>query len=130
VSRATRHTHRPRQAGPVPTGSPCDACAAKCCRYLALQIDEPEDREDFEDLRWYLCHERTVLYVTDGDWYLHVENDCRFRDDHNRCSIYERRPTMCRQHSPAECERGEPWEYDLKFTELEELERFIAARFA
>lgn len=113
----------------VSTGSLCDDCAAKCCRYFALEIDEPETRADFEDLRWYLCHERCLLYVADETWYLHIESDCRYRGPDSRCLIYERRPAMCREHSTDDCEQAEPWAYDLKFTTLEELETYIAARF-
>ncbi len=109
--------------------SPCEGCGAKCCRYFALEIHTPEDREDFEDLRWYICHENTVLYVEEDTWYLHLTNDCRFRDDSDRCTIYERRSTMCREHSPKDCERLEPWASDLKFTTLDELEFYITAYF-
>lgn len=116
--------------GPVSTNSPCDECAAKCCRYFALEIDTPDSRKDFEDLRWYMCHEKTVIYVDEEKWYLHVDNDCRYRDEHNRCMIYETRSTMCREHSPDDCERSEPWGYDLKFLNLEDLEIYIQARFA
>lgn len=114
----------------VPTDSLCDDCAAKCCRYFALEIETPESREDFEDIRWYLCHEQTLIYVSDETWYLHVENDCRYRGPDHRCTIYDRRPTMCREHNTDDCERAEPWAYDLKFASLEELETYIEARFA
>ncbi|MBN1256588.1 MAG: YkgJ family cysteine cluster protein [Planctomycetes bacterium] len=109
--------------------TPCDGCGAKCCRYFALEIDTPEDRADFEDLRWYISHENTVLYVEEGTWYLHINNDCRFRAADNRCTNYSSRPTMCREHSPKDCERFEPWSCDLKFTNLAELECYITAFF-
>lgn len=107
----------------------CDGCGAKCCRYIALEIDRPDCRDDFEDLRWYLCHQNTVIYVDDDTWYLHFDSDCRYRGTDDRCRIYEKRPTMCREHSPEDCERDEPWGYDLKFTCLEELEVYLSARY-
>ncbi len=126
------HAERKEKNGnkPLPTGVACDDCGAKCCRYFALEIDTPEDKDDFEDLRWYLCHENTVIYVDEGAWHVHVENDCRYRDQDHRCAIYERRPTMCREHSPDDCSYNDPWDYELKFSTLEELEIYIEAHFA
>jgi Fe-S-cluster containining protein len=120
------------EAGPAPgaTGSLCDDCAAKCCRYIALEIDTPRSRADFDDLRWYLCHKQTVIYVSDDKWYLHMLVDCRYRGPDSLCTIYDRRPKICREHSTEDCEHGEPWEYQLKFTDLDELEIYVAARFA
>ena len=34
----------------------CVKCTGLCCRYFALPLDDPEDWDDFDDIRWYLCH--------------------------------------------------------------------------
>ncbi|MHC4885526.1 MAG: YkgJ family cysteine cluster protein [Planctomycetota bacterium] len=114
---------------PISTGSLCDRCHAKCCRYYALEIDTPESLDEFEDLRWYMTHGNTVIYVEDETWHLHIENRCEHLNDQFRCMIYEKRPTICRKHKPVDCEFSEPWAYDLKFTCLEELELYIQARY-
>ena len=111
------------------TTSPCTRCDARCCRYFALEIDAPEDRADFENLRWYLAHERTILYVLEGKWYLHVENPCRHLQSDNRCGNYANRPAICREHTVDECEFSNSWGYELKFTAPEELELYLNARF-
>ncbi|RMF80705.1 MAG: YkgJ family cysteine cluster protein, partial [Planctomycetota bacterium] len=32
----------------------CEHCTGFCCRYIALPIEEPETRQDYDDIRWYL----------------------------------------------------------------------------
>ena len=44
-------------------GCLCDQCSALCCRYFALEIDEPETRSQFDDVGWYLVHENVVVFV-------------------------------------------------------------------
>ena len=36
----------------------CTKCTGLCCRYFALPIDTPEEWDDYDDIRWYLCHEK------------------------------------------------------------------------
>ena len=75
----------------------CHNCTGLCCRYMALPIETPEDREDFDDIRWYLVHKGVSVFVEDGDWYLNIENRCKYLSakDH-RCKIYAKRPQICR----------------------------------
>ena len=87
----------------------CDQCNALCCRYLCFEIDEPDDFHEFDDLRWYLCHEGISIHVDeDEDWYIQIDNPCKYLDENNRCRIYEDRPIICRNH-------GE----DCEFTEVD-----------
>jgi len=98
----------------MPKANPCEGCGGKCCRYFALQIDTPTEKRDFEDIRWYLCHENTKVFVEEGAWYLEVQNVCRYLDESGRCAKYKRRPTICREHAPANCEHTE-CEFDREF---------------
>jgi Fe-S-cluster containining protein len=95
----------------MPKVTPCDACGGKCCRYFALAIDTPETKRDFDDIRWYLCHEHTKVFVEDGDWYLEVKTLCRHLDEDSRCRIYKKRPKICRAHATKNCE-GTEAEFD------------------
>jgi len=98
----------------MPKANPCEACGGKCCRYFALEIDTPTERSDFEDIRWYLCHEKTKVFVEDGSWYLEVQNVCRHLDEDSRCRKYKRRPAICRAHPTENCE-GAECEFDREF---------------
>lgn len=112
--------------------NPCQACDGKCCRYYALQIDEPKTPRDFDDIRWYLCHKDTRVFVEDGEWYLEVLNECRHLDENNRCRIYDRRPALCREHSTGNCEGRDDLELDREheFRTDDELARFAEGLFA
>jgi len=103
----------------------CEDCPALCCKYIALEIDEPEDKEDFDNLRWYLIHRDVSVYVVDGDWHLCVDVPCRYLDG-NRCTIHEEKPLLCRRHDPDECEFNNPdFELDLEFRSWEELKKYM-----
>src|SRR5688500_18812779 len=41
----------------------CEQCAALCCRYFALPIDNPKSARQYDDIRWYLCHENVVVFI-------------------------------------------------------------------
>jgi Fe-S-cluster containining protein len=114
----------------MPKVDPCQECGGKCCRYFALQIDKPETRRDFDDIRWYLCHEHTKVFVEDGDWYLEVKTLCRHLDEDNRCRIYRQRPRICRTHATKNCE-GTDAEFDREheFEDDAELLAFMRKRF-
>ena len=47
-------------------GSLCESCAALCCRYFALPIDNPKTARQYDDIRWYLCHENVVVFIEDN----------------------------------------------------------------
>jgi Fe-S-cluster containining protein len=82
----------------------CEECDAVCCKYFALEIDKPTTRNDFENIRWYISHQKTSVFIQDGKWYLNVKNRCKYLDANNRCKIYERRPAICRRLDPDRCE--------------------------
>ena len=54
----------------------CEKCVGLCCRYLALPIDTPKTKGDFDDVRWYLAHEGISVFVEEGDWYINIANRC------------------------------------------------------
>ncbi|MHC4779902.1 MAG: YkgJ family cysteine cluster protein [Planctomycetota bacterium] len=103
----------------------CGKCPAMCCRYIALEIDTPEDSEDWDNLRWYLLHRNVSIYVTDEDWHLCVDVPCRYLN-RNRCTIHESKPLLCRRHDPDECEFANPdYELDLEFRSWEDLKAYM-----
>jgi len=86
----------------------CLRCGAKCCQYFALPIDDPADRKDFDDIRWYLLHEGVSIFVEDGDWYIQIDNRCKALTAEGLCSVYENRPRICRKYKDGECEFAVP----------------------
>lgn len=101
---------------------PCKTCNALCCQYFCFQIDTPDDYEEFEDIRWYLCHEGVSVHVEEDEtWYIQIENPCKKLDNDNRCVIYEDRPLICRNYGET-CEAtGSDYGYLEEFKTPEQL---------
>jgi Fe-S-cluster containining protein len=110
----------------INTKNPCDKCIpAKCCMYFSIEIDEPEDAGDYDDLLWIIAHKDVEIYVNEGDWFLMVQSPCRFYDPVKGCLIYPKRPRICRKHRLEECEFDEGYDFDEHFHNYEELDRYI-----
>ncbi len=100
----------------------CDQCAALCCRYFALPIETPTTRKDFDDIRWYLCHENVAVFIEEKTWYVAVMNKCKHLQKDNRCGIYETRPKICRGYSTENCDyHGGDYGFEKLFTSAEQL---------
>ena len=112
--------------------SQCKQCTGLCCRYFALPIETPEDKGDYDDIRWYLCHEDiTVFLDDDGDWYININNKCKYlSEEGNHCEIYDKRPKICRGYRHKDCDfvEGE-YEYELHFTDDKQMEEYIKIKF-
>lgn len=106
-------------------GSLCEQCVALCCRYYAFAIDPPKTKRDFEDIRWFMLHEDTLIFVEEGEWFIQVNRKCRALLPDNRCGIYENRPAICREYTTEACDfHGDEYDYDELFTEPEQIERY------
>lgn len=109
----------------------CNKCPGLCCRYFALPIDTPETKEDYDDIRWYLCHKGITVFVEDGDWYINIKNRCRHLSENGRrCGIYPKRPKICRGYRTRDCDYTEG-EYDFKlhFTNDKQMQEYIKIKF-
>ena len=108
-----------------PTTCLCDQCAALCCRYFALPIDNPRTAAEYDNVRWYLMHENVVVFVEKKQWYLGVMTRCKNLQPDNRCAIYDERPRICRSYSTDNCDyHGGEYDYDVLFTSSEQLREY------
>lgn len=109
----------------------CEQCVALCCRYYAFEIDKPTTKRDFEDLRWYILHEDTIIFVEEGHWYVQVNRPCKALLPDNRCGVYENRPTICRAYTTKACDwHGDDYDYEQLFTEPDQIQRYAGEYFA
>ncbi|MBS3820867.1 MAG: YkgJ family cysteine cluster protein [Planctomycetes bacterium] len=101
---------------------PCDKCKGLCCKYFCFEIDEPDDFGEFDDIRWYICHEGVSVHIDeDGRWYIQIMNPCNMLGKDGRCTIYDDRPIICRNYGD-ECEYvGEDYNYQAEFTAPESI---------
>jgi len=104
----------------------CLRCPAKCCRYLALQIDKPTKAADFEHVRWYLMHDDLFVFVESDKWYLHLYTRCGKLMEDNRCGHYDLRPTICRSYNTDDCDfTGTDYEWSHTFRTVADLDEFV-----
>lgn len=103
----------------------CEHCTAVCCRYLAIPLDEPSGKRDYDDMRWYLMHQNVSIFVEDGDWFIQYQTRCKNLAVDNQCTIYDTRPEICREYQPGECDYSETdYGYDHYFTHPKQIEDF------
>ena len=109
----------------------CEKCTGLCCRYFALPIETPEDRQDYDDIRWYLCHKNVSVFVEDGDWYINLKNKCRHLSEKDyKCKIISKRPKICRSYTVKDCDFVEgDYDYELHFTNDKQMEEYIKVKF-
>jgi len=109
----------------------CAKCTGLCCRYFALPIDTPEDWEDYDDIRWFLCHEDITVFVEEGDWYLNVKNKCKYLSENDyHCEIYNKRPKICRDYEIETCDfTSNEYDYELHFTDDHQMEEYMKTKF-
>ena len=109
----------------------CQRCTGLCCRYFALPIETPTTRQDYDDIRWYLCHKGISVFVEEGEWYLSVSNECRHlsKKDYD-CGVYDRRPGICRKYRHDNCDAVQgKYDYALHFTSDRQMDEYIHVKF-
>jgi len=110
---------------PSDAGNLCEQCVALCCRYYAFEIDKPTCRRDFEDMRWFMLHEGTIIFVEEGRWYIQINRQCTALQPDNRCAIYDHRPSICRGYTTKACDRhADAYDYEFLFSEPQQIERY------
>jgi Fe-S-cluster containining protein len=103
----------------------CEHCTGTCCRYVALPLDKPANRRDFDDIRWYVMHKGISVFVEDGDWYVQIAAVCENLLPDNRCGVYEHRPAICREYEAGDCDyAGGEYHYELMLHTPAEVEAY------
>lgn len=80
----------------------CNGCT-KCCEHVALEIDVPQNAEDYQEIIWFVLHDKVSVWIDyDGKWYIEFQAKCSALGD-NKCRIYSKRPNICREYSSEDC---------------------------
>ncbi len=108
----------------------CTKCNAHCCRHVAVGINTPKSKRDFDNIRWYLLHKNVWVSIDlEGNWLLEFRTPCRHIKGNYECSIYEKRPDICRDY-PAKDELCEGETDEPSYSELfkcaEDLQKFLS----
>ena len=111
----------------------CPRCGAACCNHIALEIDTPTTRADYDHIRWFLLHGKVKIFIDhDDSWNLEVAAPCSALGKDKRCLAYETRPNLCRDFpgSGDQCEFEDPGHpvYKKVFTGVRQFERWMKLR--
>ena len=82
----------------------CKGCA-HCCKHIAIPIDKPRCKEDYNNIIWYLLHEKVVVFCNhENEWFVQFYTTCKGLDG-LRCGVYPGRPSVCKDYDVENCER-------------------------
>ena len=105
----------------------CEDCDGMCCKYVAIEIDAPEKKQDFENIKWYVLHKNVNVFVSEDDeWHVEFITPCEFLGENGLCENYEKRPKICKDYDEEYCLFHNP-DYSEKFTfkNLRDVEEYI-----
>lgn len=107
----------------------CFKCQGECCKHVALEIDKPTCKRDYDNIRWYLAHKNVEVFIDDSDdWYIKFFSDCEYLAKDGKCANYEERPKICREYpsKDAYCEyEGEEDYYKFLFKNDKEFTEYL-----
>ena len=107
----------------------CEKCKGECCKKLAFHIETPLNIIDYQDIKWYLYHEKTIVYIdNEGDWMVQIPVKCTKLGKDNKCKIYDKRPPICRLSKVEECEKNIN-EMAVVFNTVKDLEKYMKKKF-
>lgn len=110
----------------------CSFCTGSiCCTYVTQYIDTPKSKSDFEHLLWQVSHENVAVYKDEDGWTLMFETKCSHLQVNGDCGIYDKRPSICKDHSNDYCEFDAPSEdgFELYFPDYKSLRKYCKKRF-
>lgn len=106
---------------------PCTECGGMCCNYVAIELERPTSKKDYDSIRWYLAHKNVNVFIDHSKkWYVEFRTECEKMDNKKKCSIYNTRPSICRGHGNEEgsCEFFDS-PYIEYFTCTDEFENYL-----
>lgn len=103
----------------------CNGCTM-CCEYITVIIPTPKTWKEIDRIKWYLLHNVHVYITDEGHWKVDIPMKCSALNNKGKCSIYEDRPQLCRDHSQDSCERYDTSiDNNLCFTSIKELDEYL-----
>jgi len=105
----------------------CNDCSAKCCKYIALEIDKPTTKKDWDNIFWYLHHQNVVVFIDqENDWMIEFKTPCKHLLQNKKCEIYDNRPLVCRTHTQKDCEfHNSEKPYKHEFSSADDLKKYL-----
>lgn len=105
---------------------PCKRCT-KCCEHIALPIPTPKNKDDWNNILWYIIHKNVIVFTDDEcDWFIEFKTPCKELDNSGLCKIYSSRPIVCKEYSSDSCEmHGDGDYFNLIFKKKEDVIQYV-----
>lgn len=104
----------------------CSKCDGKCCKYVVIEFDKPDELKDFEAIKWFVSHENVHVFIDEeGEWFLEFITPCKYLGKDNRCTNYENRSQICRDYDQDECTFFNEYDQSYTFNDLDDVENYI-----
>jgi len=81
----------------------CKDCNINCCKFVTVEFDTPETKEDYEEIIWMLMHENVTVYIDEDGWNVEFKTLCKALDEEGLCKIYSERPEICKKYNQDGC---------------------------
>jgi Fe-S-cluster containining protein len=76
---------------------------------VAIEIDRPTTKREYENVIWYLLHEGVSVFVEDDRrWFVEFSTPCTALNPQGLCTRYGERPQICRDYAVEDCVRHAP----------------------
>lgn len=89
-----------------------------------MHITKPRSRDDIDELKWELQYDTVRVFIRSYRWHRIIQGRCVYLDADDFCTIYDRRPSRCREHKPPDCEQYGEF-YDVMISTPEELDEHL-----
>ncbi|MHC5009629.1 MAG: hypothetical protein ACYTG6_01625 [Planctomycetota bacterium] len=103
-------------------------CGARCCRYITVGIATPRAENDWDEIRWWLAHEGSMVTKDEDGWMLHVQTPCRHLQSDHACAIYPRHMITCKEYDPENCEFTGDVPYEVQLHREADLADYLERR--
>ena len=113
------------------TISECRKCAF-CCSYVAIEINRPKTKGEYDNLKWIILHKNTEIFVCNRKWFVRFYTPCKFITEDNLCALHKKRTKfwkraeICNNYSlykTQECEFYDKNYFDKEFTNVRDIEK-------
>ena len=109
---------------------PCVECGGKCCEYVAVEVDRPTTKKEYDHIRWWLVHRGVNVFIDhDRKWFIEFRSPCENLTPDKKCLMYHDRPNICRGHGnkDEECEYFDT-PYLKYFSSAKEFEGYLTKK--
>jgi Fe-S-cluster containining protein len=104
--------------------SVCTHCT-KCCIHVNQEIFGPETDDDCDYIIWFLLHENVTVWIDkDGYWFVEFKTPCKPLKN-KRCTIYKKRPSVCRNYSQDNCLNKFGYDKKVHFNTPEQFLKYL-----